>query len=151
MSYFLGKPFLDSDPPQTPSNLISLTFWKFISLSLTEINFISGDKILCKHCPKWNVHQNIGSFWNAAETKLHVNRTYFHAGLKSQSGMSSCRLYHVNELNLRKLSKLHIPLSNIIFRSRARKCFCLSEVREYWLLICSSNLSKLAYNFYTCT
>ena len=26
-------------------------------------------------------------------------------------------------------------------------CFCLSEVREYWLLIYSSNLSKSAYNF----
>ena len=38
------------------------------------------------------VHQNIGSFWNAAEMKLHVNRTCFHAGLKSQTGMSSFRL-----------------------------------------------------------
>ena len=36
-----------------------------------------------------HVHQNIGSFWNAAEIKLHVNRTCFHAGLKSQNGMSS--------------------------------------------------------------
>ena len=26
-------------------------------------------------------------------------------------------------------------------------CFCLSEVREYWLLIYSNNLSKSAYNF----
>ena len=38
-----------------------------------------------------HVHQNIGSFWNAAEMKLHVNRTCFHAGLKSQTGMSSFR------------------------------------------------------------
>ena len=36
-----------------------------------------------------HVHQNIGSFWNAAEMKLHVNRTCFHAGLKFQTGMSS--------------------------------------------------------------
>ena len=53
-------------------------------------NFISGDKI-CKHHPKWkayNIHQNIESFWNAAEMKLHVNRTCFHARLKSQTGMS---------------------------------------------------------------
>ena len=38
------------------------------------------------------VHQNIGSFWNAAEMKLHVNRTCFYTGLKSQTGMSSFRL-----------------------------------------------------------
>ena len=36
--------------------------------------------------------QNIGSFWNAAEMKLHVNWTCFHAGLKSQTGMISFRL-----------------------------------------------------------
>ena len=40
-----------------------------------------------------HVHQNIGSFWNAAEMKLHVNRTCFHASLKSQTGMSSFRLW----------------------------------------------------------
>ena len=39
-----------------------------------------------------HVHQNIGSFWKAAEIKLHVNKTCFHAGLKSQTGMSSFRL-----------------------------------------------------------
>ena len=38
-----------------------------------------------------HVHQNIGSFWNAAEMKRHVNRTCFHAGFKSQTGMSSFR------------------------------------------------------------
>ena len=39
------------------------------------------------------MHQNIRSFWNAAKMKLeHVNRTCFHAGLKSQTGMSSFRL-----------------------------------------------------------
>ena len=45
----------------------------------------------------WNetptrVYQTIGSFWNATEMKLHVNRTCFHAGLKSQTGMSLFRL-----------------------------------------------------------
>ena len=35
------------------------------------------------------VHQNIVSLWNVAEMKLHVNRTCFHADLKSQTGMSS--------------------------------------------------------------
>ena len=39
-----------------------------------------------------NVHQNIGSFWNAAEIKLHVTKTCFHAGLKSQTCMSLFRL-----------------------------------------------------------
>ena len=35
-----------------------------------------------------HVHQNIRSFWNAAEMKFHVNRTCFHAGLKFQTGIS---------------------------------------------------------------
>ena len=64
----------------------------FILVILTEMNFILSDKISCKHYPKWNVHQNIGSFWNTAEMKLHVNRTYFHASLKFQTGMSSFHL-----------------------------------------------------------
>ena len=43
-------------------------------------SFILGEKILCKH---WNempthIHQNIGSFWSAAEKKRYVNRTCFH-------------------------------------------------------------------------
>ena len=63
----------------------------FISVILTEMNFISGDKISCKHYREWNVYQNIGSFWNAAEMKLHVNRTCFHTGLKFQAGLISFR------------------------------------------------------------
>ena len=40
---------------------------------------------------KWNLHRSeFEPFWNAAnKMKLHVNRTCFHAGLKSQTGMSS--------------------------------------------------------------
>ena len=70
-------------------------------------NFTSGNKILCKHYPKSNawshIHQNIGSFWNAAETKLLLNRTCFHAGLKSHSSMSSFRL---------SCERTHRPKSN---------------------------------------
>ena len=40
-----------------------------------------------------HVYQVIGLFWNSAETKLHVNITFFHTGLKSQTGMSS---FHVS-------------------------------------------------------
>ena len=36
-----------------------------------------------------HVHQNIRSFWYAAKLRRHVNRTCFHAGLESQTGMSS--------------------------------------------------------------
>ena len=35
-----------------------------------------------------HVHQSVGLFWNAAEMKCHMNRTCFHVGLKSQTGMS---------------------------------------------------------------
>ena len=45
------------------------------------------------------IHQNIRSFWNAAKMKLeYVNRTCFHAGLKSQTGMSSFRLSYERTL-----------------------------------------------------
>ena len=59
-----------------------------ISVILTEMKFNLG---------WWNempthVHQDIGSFWNAAEMKRHVNRTCFYAGLRSQTGLSSFRL-----------------------------------------------------------
>ena len=50
----------------------------------------------------------------------------------------------------------YVSLVSIIYlpsakNCRVRTCFSLSEVREYWLLIYTSNLSKSAYNFYTCT
>ena len=45
-----------------------------------------------------HVHRNIGLFWNAAGMKLHVNRTCFHTGLKSQTGMSSFRLSCISTL-----------------------------------------------------
>ena len=61
----------------------------FISTTLTEIKFHYYAN------PTWNgmpthVQRNIGSLWNATEMKLHVNRTCFHAGLKSQTSMSLC-------------------------------------------------------------
>ena len=40
-----------------------------------------------------------------------------------------------------------VSVNSISLDSGFRTCFCLSEVREYWLLIYSSNLSKSAYNF----
>ena len=43
------------------------------------------------------------------------------------------------------------PCGSLLFHYRVRTCFCLSEVQVYWLRIYSSNLSKSAYNFYTCT
>ena len=54
-------------------------------------HFISGDKILCKHRPKWNAYtcpSKYGSLWNAAKIKYHVNRTC----VQASSGMSSFRL-----------------------------------------------------------
>ena len=66
----------------------------FIPAILTEMKFHFG-WILKYHVNTnrnempTHVHQNIGSFWNAVEMKLHVNRTCFHAGLKTQTGMGS--------------------------------------------------------------
>ena len=53
------------------------SFWQ-------KLNFISDDKIYAtRNEMPTHVHQNIELFRNAAEMKLHVNRTCFHAGLKS--------------------------------------------------------------------
>ena len=48
----------------------------------------------------WNgtathAHINIKWFWDAAEMKHHVNRTCFHAGLKSQTGQG-CFVLKIN-------------------------------------------------------
>ena len=43
-----------------------------------------------------HIYQNIGSFWNIAEMKRHVNRTCFYTGLISQIGMS----YFVSHVNV---------------------------------------------------
>ena len=61
---------------------------------------------------------------------------------------SATNTYQILQKN-DEICKIRIAVSHV--RYRARTCFCLSEVREYWLLIYSSNLSKSAYNFYTCT
>ena len=50
-----------------------------------------------------HVHPNIRWFWNTAEIKLHVNRTCFHAGLKSETGMSSFHLSCEHTLKIRVL------------------------------------------------
>ena len=51
------------------------------------------------------MQRNIGSFWNAAERKLYVNRTCFHARLKSQTGKSSFHLSCERTLKLETLEK----------------------------------------------
>ena len=59
-----------------------------------------------------HVYQNIGSFWNAAEMEIHVNRTCFHAGLKSQTSMSSfhlsCELNLNNKLVTKKVLQYYV-------------------------------------------
>ena len=45
-----------------------------------------------------HVHQNVGPFWIAAEMKRHVNRSCFHASLKSQTGMGLFHLSHERTL-----------------------------------------------------
>ena len=61
------------------------SFWQ-------KSNFILDDKVPCKHYGNempTNVHQNIGSFWDAAKMKHNVKRTCFHAGLRFQTSISS--------------------------------------------------------------
>ena len=81
--------------------LMSMCVWNLMWVWISyrslwqKWNFISGDKISCKHYPKWNAYtcpSKSWPFWNAGEMKLHVNRTCFHGGLKSQTGLSSFRL-----------------------------------------------------------
>ena len=63
----------------------------FTSVFLTEMKFHVG-WLLCKHYPKWNAYKCRWKYrvvLNAAQMKLHVNRTCFDDGLKSQTGISS--------------------------------------------------------------
>ena len=52
-----------------------------------------------------HVHENFGSFWNTAEMNLHVNRTFLHAGVKSQTGMCSFRLSCERTLRITSLKR----------------------------------------------
>ena len=65
----------------------------FISVILTEMKFsFRGIKYhvnTTQNEMPTHVHQNIGSFWNAAKMKPHVNRTCFNPGLESQTSMRS--------------------------------------------------------------
>ena len=97
----------------------------FISVILTEMKFQTSMRFLSEHNlpqTKWISADSLHVAFNAhvrlklnagmdfisvilREMKFHVNRTCFHAGLKSQTGTSSFRLscertlrYHVNIL-----------------------------------------------------
>ena len=55
-----------------------ISYWSFWQklISIREIKYhvnTTRNEVVPTH-----VHQNIGSFWNSAEMKLHVNRTCFH-------------------------------------------------------------------------
>ena len=64
----------------------SMQVWTSYRSFWQKRNFISGDKYhvnTTRNEIPTHVHQNIGSFWNAAKMKLYVSRTCFHVGLKS--------------------------------------------------------------------
>ena len=61
-----------------------------------------------------HVHQNMGLFLNAAEMKHHVNRTYFHADLKSQTGRSSFRLSCERNLSINMKSTNPVDVNEYI-------------------------------------
>ena len=67
----------------------------------------------------WNempthVHQNIGLLWSAAKMKLYVKRTYFHTGLKSQTGMSSFRLLCERTIIEAYIDRNHLKYKHIL-------------------------------------
>ena len=51
----------------------------------------------------------------------------------------------------KKINKIEDIAKMLKSRAEFGRVLCLSEVRECWLLIYSSNLSQSAYNFYTYT
>ena len=88
------------------SNWHAIFMWtKWISVNSLDMMSMCVWNSLRSFWQKWNlprhVHQNIRSFWNAAEMKRHVSRTCFHAGLKSQTGMSSSQGCFVLKINRR--------------------------------------------------
>ena len=78
-----------------------------------------------------HVHQNIGPFGNAAnKMKLHLNRTCFHAGLKSLTGMSS--FHPLCERTLRLLVFPSVKNSSLFL---SLVSFFLSEIKFLCLCI----------------
>ena len=74
-----------------------------------------------------HVHQNNGSFWNAAEMKPHVNRTCFHTGLKSQTDINSFRFSCERILYL-LTSEYSVRFSAYVFiTNMVAKIFCLDK------------------------
>ena len=78
--------------------------WDFISIE--NVTWVFSQPLTCAHM-NWSEMKlqmpahfdpNIGSFWNAAEMKCHMNKTCFHASLKPQTGMGlfclSCERTH---------------------------------------------------------
>ena len=65
-----------------------------------------------------HVHQNNGSFWNAAEMKPHGNWTCFHTGLKSQTDINSFRFSCERTLYL-LTSEYFVIITNMV-----AKIFC---------------------------
>ena len=71
----------------------------FISVTL---NFISGDKISCKHYPKWNTYACTSKdrvVLKCSRNETSCQQTCFYDGLKSQTGMSSFHLSWEGTLN----------------------------------------------------
>ena len=78
--------------------LMRMCVWKSLRVWISyrsiwqKWNFISGDKISCKHYPKWNAYSCLSKYrvvlkfsWNESSCEHNL----FHTGLKSQTGMSS--------------------------------------------------------------
>ena len=65
----------------------------FISVILTEMNFISGDKISCKHYPKWNAYTCPSKYQvvlKFSQNEISCEQNLFSRWfVKSQNGMSS--------------------------------------------------------------
>ena len=79
-----------------------------------------------------HVHQNIGSFWNTAEMKLHVNMTCFHAGLKSQTG------YEFISSLMWTYSWIHKVLDEISFREISNSSHIIRFIVKAAIQRCSA-------------
>ena len=90
-----------------------------------------------------HVHQNIGSFWKAAEMKLHVNKTCFHASLKSQTGMSSFRRSCEHTLRTPFLTEYLQWRLLVFFTKSSKHSDALIDVLEK---CCSGNFRKTYFS-----
>ena len=108
-------------------SLMRMYFWNSIRVWISyrsfwqKWNFISGDKISCKHYPKWNAYTFRSSYrvvLKCSRDETACEQNFFHVGLKSQTGITSFRLSCELTLSNERAHYVYDKLSKMVARSK---------------------------------